>query len=84
MPVPPPLDAVIDWIDEQDDPADFYLTEALARGIGHPDPIAFSRELFAVVGVRSRNARASEDSRKRKGHDVAALREAAARHRFGL
>lgn len=84
MPVPPPLDAVIDWIDEQDDPADFYLTEALARGIGHPDPIGFSRELFAVVGVRSRNARASEDSRKRKGHDVATLREAAARHRFGM
>lgn len=85
-PLPSPLAEVIEWFDEQEkagSTATFYLTETIARGIDY-DQSRLSTEINRLTKIRTRNAWVHEDRQKRKGYDVAALREAATRIRFEL
>jgi hypothetical protein len=86
-PLPPPLDRIIDWFDEQEEAgtlAPFYLTEQIAAGIGHPNHRVLGIEINRATRLRSRNASREIDPGQRKGWHVADLREVAARYRFGL
>jgi hypothetical protein len=87
QPLPDPLDRIMAWFDQQEEDgllAEFYLTDSIAAGIGHPDPKRLGTEINAVTGVRSRTAARDEDARRRKGWDTRALCEAATRLRFGM
>jgi len=86
-PLPPPFDAVIDWLDAEEAAGrlrSFYLTEDIAAGIGYPEPARLGRLIWRDVRIKSRQAVAEEGGGGRKGYDVRVLREAAARVRFGL
>jgi hypothetical protein len=86
-PLPPILDRIMKFFDEQEEAgelAEFYLTDSIAKGIGHDDPKRLGAEIQKAVGFRSRNATRGEDRQQRKGWDTRALCEAATRLRFGL
>ena len=82
-PLPPLLGRVIAWLDEQDEPASFYLSATIADGIGY-DPARLGRDLYRETKAQTRTAEVAEDPRRRRGYDVSTLREVATRFRFGL